>query len=247
MPAIPDRAIVLRLSDYSETSQIASLFTRDHGLVRLIAKGMRRGTRTRVNVGLDLLECGELSFLPSKSAATLAILTEWRQTALFPGLRTDLARLYAALYAAELTLKLNEEYDPHPDLFDALGEHLIALEHGKDVEPAVVRFQFSLLTATGYAPTLGHCVTCGGDIRGNSAYFSSRAGGVICRDCEVHQIEKRRIDPARIVASAQPSDPPSSQQAASLRALLDYHITQIAGARPAMSESLEFALRHRTR
>lgn len=247
MPATTDRAIVLRLSDYSETSQIAALFTRGHGLVRLIAKGIRRGTGKRVQAGLDLLECGEVSFIPSKSAAALGILAEWRQIALFPGLRSDLARVYAGLYAAELTLKLNEEYDPHADLFDALEGHLNALEHGAAVELSVVRFQAGLLAATGYAPGLRHCVSCGGPIGRTGAYFSSRAGGVLCRDCEVHQVEKRRVEAGVIAASMQEPAQLSDEQVRGLRGLLDYHITQIAGARPALSECLESALRRMRR
>lgn len=242
MPAITDRAIVLRLSDYSETSQIATLFTRGHGLVRLIAKGVKRSTSKRVNVGLDLLECGEVAFVSSKSAAALGILTEWRQLTTFPGLRTTLARLYAGLYAAELMSSLNEEYDPHAELFDELEALLGNLDQGGAVEPPLAHFQRALLSAIGYSPLLEHCVMCGQTPSGDPVYFSARAGGVLCRDCEMHQIEKHRVD-RRLVSRLAQGLHPTPELAHALRDVLDYQITQILGRRPIVAASLESALR----
>ncbi len=60
MALISDRAIVLRRLDYSETSQILALFTREYGQVRVIAKGIKRSTRSRFAVGIDLLEVGQV-------------------------------------------------------------------------------------------------------------------------------------------------------------------------------------------
>ena len=42
-----DQAIVLGRLDYSETSQVHVLFAREHGKVRAIAKGIKRGTKKR--------------------------------------------------------------------------------------------------------------------------------------------------------------------------------------------------------
>ncbi|MBL8879046.1 MAG: DNA repair protein RecO [Phycisphaerales bacterium] len=242
MPAITDRAIVLRLSDYSETSQIATIFTRAHGLVRLIAKGVKRSTSKRVNVGLDLLEGGEIAFVPSKAAAMLGVLTEWRQLTTFSGLRTALSRLYAGLYAAELTSLLNEEYDPHAELFEELEELLRDLDAQQPVEPALASFQLALLGAIGYAPMLEHCIICGHTPRSEPVYFSARAGGVLCRDCEMHQIEKVRMD-RRLVGRLAEGRSLTPELSHALRDVLDYQISQILGRRPVVAASLEIALR----
>lgn len=243
MPAISDRAIVLRLSDYSETSQIATLFTRAHGLVRLIAKGVKRSTSKRMSVGLDLLELGDLSFIPSKSANALGILAEWHQLATFPGARTELSRLYCGLYAAELASLLNEEYDPHVDIFDGLEHLLRALSEGEPVEPALVAYQWTLLSEIGYEPMLDHCVICGQTPESEATYFSARAGGLLCRDCEMHHIEKHRIDARVVNLRGTPVAQLSPELAAALRDLLDYQITQIAGRRPAVAAALDSTLR----
>ncbi len=235
MPIRCDHAVVLRLSDYSETSQIVTLFTAESGLVRLIAKGSRRGTRKRFAAGLDLLEYGEVSYAPARGEAGLGTLTEWVQRDAFTGLRRELVRQYGGLYAVELVSKLTEEYDPHPQLLEALLELLRRLagapgDPPRNIDPptdpiaAIVRFQSGLLTAIGYAPILRRCVGCGKPrVRGTRAYFSSRAGGLICRDCEAHHVEKRRISPAMLDGEA------AHQRAADWFLLLDYHLTNVAG------------------
>ena len=61
MAIFTDNAVCLRKLDYSETSQVLTLFTAGHGLVRVIAKGQKRSTKTKVGVGVDLLEWGRRS------------------------------------------------------------------------------------------------------------------------------------------------------------------------------------------
>ncbi len=121
MALISDRAIVLRRLDYSETSQILTLFTREHGQVRIIAKGIKRSTRSRFAVGIDLLELGHVVWSArADRPQNLAILTEWKQVNAFVGLRERLERLHAAQYAAEITTELTSDQDPHPTLFEHL-------------------------------------------------------------------------------------------------------------------------------
>src|SRR5262245_11644028 len=94
-----DDAIVLRRLDYSETSQVLHVFCRELGAQRLIAKGIKRGTKTRVAVGVDLLEWGTVVFSRrAGSDAQLGTMTEWRQKDTFAHVRRDLTRLYAAQY-----------------------------------------------------------------------------------------------------------------------------------------------------
>jgi len=256
MPARRDQAVVLRLSDYSESSQVVTLFSAAHGLVRLIAKGVRRSTRTRVAPGLDLLELGELGFLPPTGEAGLGTLTDWMQRDAFDGLRRDALRLQAGLYAAELVMNLTAELDPHAELFAALVELLRGLAQresplaakpppasirgAEDPAAALLRFQTALLRAIGYAPNLERCCVCGkARMRGAPAYFSSTAGGLVCRDCEPQQVEKRRVSPRLIDAGDDP------QLRAEWFDLLNYHLTHMAGKRFRTAERLHKLLRQR--
>jgi DNA repair protein RecO (recombination protein O) len=238
-----DMAIVLRRLDYSETSQVLAVFTREHGQLRLIAKGVKRSTKTRAATGIDLLEMGQVVFsLRAGHEDSLATLTEWRQEEGFAHLRKDLACLYAAQYAAEITSQLTEVHDPHVALFDALHGFLKALQE-EDAVTALVRYLWLLLREIGLRPDLGRCVSCGGpvEIRG-PLYFSSREGGAICRDCEPAMVEKRRITSAIVRAL---SDEALSDKSSALSAfdLLDYHFTELMSRPPRTSHLLRQAIR----
>lgn len=224
MPIHSDQAVVLRLTDYSETSQIVTLFTACGGLARLIAKGSRRGTSKRFAVGLDNLEYGDVSYAPPRGDAQLGTLTEWVQRDSFAGLRRELARLYGGMYAAEAVFTLTEENDPHADLFAALRGTLAALAGDGDPVRVLAGFQAELLRALGYAPNLAQCVSCTRPrVRGAAAYFSATAGGLLCRDCEMHYIEKRRLSPNL------PDTTPRTGDAPAWFLLQDYHLTHLVG------------------
>lgn len=186
-----DQGIVLRLTEYSESSQIVTLLAARDGLLRLIAKGARRSTKTRFTAGLDLLERGELSYAPPRGDAELGTLTEWTQRDAYPALRAELGRLYVALYAAEATIHLTEPQDPHAGLFDALCGCLEALGAGQPRLLALVRYQMDLLRAAGSLPTLDRCAACGRPRGpGRSAYFSPGAGGLVCRSCAAEHADR---------------------------------------------------------
>lgn len=199
-----DHALVLRLSDYSESSQIATLFARQSGLLRLIAKGARRSTKTRFASGLDLLELGEIGFTPGR-AGGLGTLTDWTQRSAFAGLRAALAPLHAALYAAECIAALTVEHDPHEALFDALIELLTTLARPAATDAsahalaALNAYDEALAANLGYALQLGGCVDCG-KLRaaGRSGWFSAIAGGLLCRDCEGRHPDRRRVSSAAL-------------------------------------------------
>lgn len=244
MALVKDSAIVLRRLDFSETSQVLAVFTRDHGQQRVIAKGIKRGTKTRAGIGIDLLEKGDIVFSarPGKEDR-LATLTEWRQRDGYRHLRGDLARMYAAEYAADVTVQLTEAHDPHPGLFDAidalfsqLGEQLPA--------DALSNYLWQLLREIGLRPQMDACVGCGRAVTADEAlYFSSHQGGAVCRDCEPGVAEKRRLsrETAELLGG--------STETITGRAfpLLDYHLRETMGRPSKLSAIVRraFGVRHR--
>lgn len=249
MPLLHDAAVVLGRLDYSETSQILVLFTREHGKVRAIAKGAKRSTKTRFAPGVDLLEIGSVMFsVRHERAEGLATLTEWKQTRSLSGLREKLDRINAAQYAAEITARLTEDWDPHADLFDELIETLAWLAESKDALERVVRYQIILLDKIGSLPRFDACVVCDRDM--DLTHFSSFEGGLICRNCEVGRVEKWEIAPATIEylnlsQEGAASTPPDKNTVPSAFAVLNYHISHLMGMEPRLAESLVPASRRR--
>lgn len=238
MSMLRDDAIVLRLADYSETSQVATLFSQQFGQLRLIAKGIKRSTAKRVQVGLDLLEFGSVDFVRPRGDASLGTLREWRQRDNFAPLRSDLLSVTAGLYAAEAVLRFTEVEDPHPQLFDALLR-LLRMEPAETAEtaetaklelPAICRglavFQQALLVATGYDLRLDACVRCQRpQPPTGSAWVSSRAGGRVCTRCGPQVDAKRSLPVERLGSGPVDGDP------LTWIGLYDYHLRHLSGRR----------------
>jgi DNA repair protein RecO (recombination protein O) len=241
-----DEAVVLRRLDYSETSQVLAFFGRQCGQVRLIAKGIKRGTKKAFATGIDLLEIGTLVFLRPEGRSGLGTLTEWRQTEPLLGLRADVRRLYAGQYAAEITSALTEEADPHPELFDAMVALLRGLAEAAappldkgepgaaDPLPSLVRFQMQLLTSVGLVPVFDGCAACQRQrpLR-DLEYFSAGQGGMVCRDCEPAIVEKRRVAPG-VAADLARGDVLADSAAAAFD-VLNYAISYAMGRPPKLA------------
>lgn len=177
------RAIVLRTSDWSETSRIATLWTRDFGKVRALAKGGKR-LRSSFESALDLLTVCDIVLL-RKSSGSLDLLTEAQVVQRFRALHQDLSALYAGYYVAELLSDWTQEADPHPVLFE---EVLVTLENlGKTPELVgliVMRFEVVFLREMGYMPSLTCCAGCQAQLSASHLAFSPSAGGILCSSCQ---------------------------------------------------------------
>jgi DNA repair protein RecO (recombination protein O) len=181
-----DRCICLRKHEYSETSQILTLLSREHGLLRLIAKGAHRRTKagaSKFDGGVDLLDLGEAVF-SLRLEKDLATLCEWSLRDGHLELRTNLRALYLGQYAAELVSLLVQEHDPHPELFDRLEQTIGELATPR-LEEVFLAFQLDLFRETGYLPNLTGCSNCRANFNDRElwSFWPSRSG-LVCRSCE---------------------------------------------------------------
>lgn len=179
MPTIVDQAVPIRHWDFSETSQTVSLFCREHGVVRGLAKGAKR-EKANFSGGFELLTLGQIVAIV-KPSSDFATLTEWDLQDVFWGPRRYLSCHHAGLYIADLLHHAIRDHDPHPALFDALVESLRELEEPANRAGVLLRFQWRLLLETGYKPELGTNAASGSVLpEGGATYgFSPAAGGLV--------------------------------------------------------------------
>lgn len=175
-------AITLRLTDYRETSQILSVYSRDFGRLSLIAKGAKRKRRGTCQT-LDLLQLLEVVFI-ERSGPALQLLTESGLLDDFAGLRRDIKRGYAAFFVTELLGTLTEEHDPNPALFDLTLSTLGMLCDSEHPNVVLHAFEIRMLALIGLLPRLDGCAWCGGRLgTDEEVAFAAAAGGTICRGC----------------------------------------------------------------
>jgi DNA repair protein RecO (recombination protein O) len=193
---INDRAICVRVIDYSETSQVVTFFTRQTGKVTLMAKGSKRA-RSPFGGPIEIFSTGRAVFSDS-GRDKMGTLVEFEQMAEMPASSTiasDIGTLNCCLFTVELVNLLTTDFDPHPGLFDALLTFLNKINRNKKnaLAPLVV-FQLNLLREIGLLPVFEFCVNCKNHFNTQSqqaplgvpheTYFSNNAKGLICRDCQ---------------------------------------------------------------
>lgn len=194
MPPETAHALVVRITDWSESSRIATLWSREHGRLRVLAKGGRR-LKSSFESSLDLLNVVDVVWL-RKSSGSLDLLTEARVSERFPRLRADLPALYSAYYIAELLSDWTEDYDPHPGLFTAVMSALRDLGGIGDLTgQRLISFELTLLDELGYSPALRECAVCGRTVPATAA-FSAAAGGVVCSSCRLQVKDALPFAPA---------------------------------------------------
>ncbi len=186
------KAIVIRVVEFSESSCVVTLFTRDFGKIGALAKGARR-PKSPFESAIDLLAVCRIVFL-HKSSDSLDLLTEAKLDRRFRAGSKDLARLYAGFYVAELLREMTDLGDPNPDLFDAADHGLLELENGEDVASVILRFELSALEQLGHLPALHECAACGGSVPDDRGYlFGMLSGGLLCRRCRTGQRQVIRV------------------------------------------------------
>jgi DNA repair protein RecO len=180
VPRLIDQAIVLRSTDWSETSQLVTLLTRAHGRIRGLAKGSKRlspSAIARYSGGIELLTLGQI-VATTRPSSELATLTEWDLQQDHRHLRTHLPAQRAALVAADLTPRFLEDHDPHPALFDALAACLRDLADPDRVPATLLRYHWALLTEAGYQPRTDADVHTNAPLPTRSTvWFDPHAGG----------------------------------------------------------------------
>jgi DNA repair protein RecO (recombination protein O) len=147
-------AFVLHSYDWSESSLIVELFTRDAGRVVAAAKGAKRPTSQLRAVLMPFQPIAvQFARFRGDDAAEVRTLrsAEWGG-GVAPAMRG--AAWFAGFYLNELVLRLLARDDPHPRLFDAYAGTLPCLADEARGEAALRAFELLLLRESGVLPEL---------------------------------------------------------------------------------------------
>jgi len=168
-------AIVLKHYDYGEADRMLTIYTRERGKLKVIAKGVRK-VRSRKAGHLEpfmhaslLLATGRNLFLVSQAEAQNS----------FPKLRENLEMIGYASYTVELVDKFTFEEEENAPVFTLLKQTLMRLERGDEPMLAIRYFEIRMLDVLGFRPELQQCVVTGAAIQPEDQYFSASQGGAI--------------------------------------------------------------------
>jgi DNA repair protein RecO (recombination protein O) len=173
-------AVVLRHSDYGEADRLLTLYTRQLGKTRAVAKGARK-IASRKAGHIEPFTHVKLQLAKGRD---MLILTQADTVDAYLPLREDLILTSHAAYVMELLDRFTyEDESENAAIFRLLTETLSRLA-SKSEPWLVIRFyEMRLLDHLGFRPQLFECANCGRQIKAENQYFSFSAGGVICPRC----------------------------------------------------------------
>lgn len=173
-------AVVLRHADWGEADRILTLYTREQGMVRALAKGARKVTSRKAG---HLQPFTHITVQLAKGR-DLLIITQVETINAYLPLHDDLIKTGYAAYVIELLLRFSyEDEGANPSVFRLVTETLDRLEKEADAWLPVRYYEMRLLDAVGFRPQLFQCANCAREILPEDQFFSFTAGGVICPRC----------------------------------------------------------------
>jgi len=196
MPLVTTHATILKTYEYSETSKILRLLTRDHGLCSVIAKGARR-PRSRFGGLLEPYTDGVATYY-AKEGRELHTLSGFELLGERQALGNDLVRYAGAGILTEIALRFAPSA-PDPELHQQLRRGLdrMVLETGA-IEIAIFEETWKLIATLGFGPAVERCAACGTlPAADETSHFNLVDGVILCRRCREasRDLHLRALDP----------------------------------------------------
>lgn len=168
--------IVLRTYKLGEADRIVVLFTPERGMVRAVAKGVRK---TRSKFGSRLEPTSHVALQLHEGRGELQLITQVETIDHFRTIREDLDRLTKAVSMLEAVDQVGLPDRPSPQLYRMLLGALRTLAEN-DSALVVAGFFLKLLALEGSGPQVEECVMCGDT--DELVAFSPIDGGLTCRN-----------------------------------------------------------------
>ena len=173
-------AVVLRHSDYGEADRLLTLYTRQLGKTRAIAKGARK-IASRKAGHIEPFTHVRLQLAMGRDTL---IVTQADTVDAYLLLRDDLLLTSQASYVLELLDRFTYvDETENSAIFRLLTDTLSRLASNLDPWLVIRYYEIRLLDHLGFRPQLFECANCGREIKPEDQFFSFNAGGVICPRC----------------------------------------------------------------
>jgi DNA repair protein RecO (recombination protein O) len=180
-PLYKTQAIVIDKKDLGETSRIITLFTERKGMIRGVAKGVRR-LRSVFGSTLDVFSFIKCTIY-EREGRDLDIITQAQMIDPFQEIREHLGRIEIGFFLVDLTRQVISGRSQEVESFRLLRDafYWLNTEENKLIP---IAFSLKLLSLQGILFRLiGDCTICGKDIGGEGGMLNFEQGGIVCLRC----------------------------------------------------------------
>ena len=203
-------ALTLKNTPLGEADLLVTLFTREHGKLRAVAKGARRSNSKLVG-HLEPLTQVSLTMAHGRN---LDYVSQAQVIGNFNPLKNDLKAITKGFYVAELVDGFGAEANPNQPLYHLAVETLHSIGNDPESDLYLRFFELHLLRVSGFRPELYRCVECRRDLAQGNHRFSPNVGGTLCMDCHpteahIRPLSLRALKVLRLLDRSQPTEIPS--------------------------------------
>jgi DNA repair protein RecO (recombination protein O) len=178
---LKSQAIILSSIRWKESSKILTLFSREWGLIKVIARGVLRKNNPVSGI-VETMNLVDI-FISSKQSRSLQIMTDIDLVDSFIQTRADLTKLSFSLGVLELIRQTIGEHHSDTIFFDFTIYILQSIKDAKNEEFVFVYFLLKLISFLGFKPNFSECSVCGKNPGSGHFFFSSEKGTSYCSEC----------------------------------------------------------------
>lgn len=176
-------AINLKSYNLSESDKIVVMYSKDRGLIKGVAKGVKK-PKSKLGARMDLLVANKLMLYKGKNLDRICqadVLNTFNKT------RRDMDKIFYSMYISEIVNNFGVENDPcSQEIYELLYKALNKISEAQKKETilfATIQFQLKMMQISGFGIELDTCLCCREAIKSETMYFSANTGGVICEKC----------------------------------------------------------------
>lgn len=183
-------AINIKTYPISEFDNIVVMFSKDMGLIRGVAKGVKR-PKSKLGAASQALVANSLIMSQRRN---LDIIKEASAINSFNKLRYDLDKLTMAIYTTETINTFcaveNNEKSQNEAIYELLYKTLNNIQNAQNktqILLAEIKFQLIFMNLSGFGIELRRCLKCSKEPKG-TVLFSMETGGIACLDCAIDSV-----------------------------------------------------------
>lgn len=181
MKILKVKGIVVQDTNYSDSSKIINILTKEYGKIGIMAKGARN-IKSPLRVGTSKLTYGYFTIYYKEEG--LSTLKEVDIINEFINIRSDLSKIGYASYLISLADSVYKESNNN-EVFQILENALIKIND--DFDPSIITniVELKYLNFLGVSPVLDKCSICGST--NDIVTINTDHGGYICKNCYTNE------------------------------------------------------------
>ncbi|MEC7837831.1 MAG: DNA repair protein RecO [Chloroflexota bacterium] len=172
---IQTEAIALKVYDFGDADRIFVFLTPNHGLIKVVAKGIRK-PKSKMGGHIDVLSKVN-SYI--SIGENLSNLSQVEMIENYSSIKIDLSLISIGFYLLELAERFSVENDPNNDIYYHLAFTLDQVRNMVNKDLLMRWFELNLLSIAGFLPDLYNCQISGNTLIEGDHLFSSANGGLV--------------------------------------------------------------------